>query len=375
MSLRKNLSGSHVPSFDAVRGISATMVVFAHLGLLPRQAGALGVAIFFVLSGFLITWLLLKEFERTDGISLRDFYARRALRLFPAFYVFWLVCVKLAMIRGTAFDRGEVLSSFFYMGDYWFALVPGHAGAEHIMGQTWSLGVEEKFYLLWPFLVLSLARRPRTLAKVAAGIIVATLGYRIAMWSFASVPADYLRYAFESRFDNLLIGCLVAIAIRENLAARVFDGLTRSAWLLVPTVGALLASVAIEQVKGNGYHYMLGMTVDAILIATILMQLVAVVSRPSWRWLEWRSLRYGGRLSYSIYLYHVPAIAFSMYWLRDSRWSIQVAGALTLTAVLAVASYQLVEVPFLSLKKHFSREPRRVDAADGEPIPAIVPPK
>lgn len=372
MSLRRNLSGSHVPSFDAVRGASAFMVVFAHLGLLPRQAGALGVAIFFVLSGFLITWLLLREHEKTGTISLRAFYARRALRLFPAFYVFWLVCVKLAMVRGADLQRGEVLSSFFYMGDYWFALERARPGVEHIMGQTWSLGVEEKFYLAWPFLTLLLIRMPRALAMVAGAIIAATAAYRIAMWTMSPLPADYLRYAFESRFDNLLVGCVVAIMLRVGVASRVFDRLTASAWGLVPTVALLLASVAAEEIFGNSYHYVAGMTVDAVLVVAILLQVVACSSRQGWRWLEAGSLRYAGRLSYSIYLYHVPAIALAMYLIRDARWATQIAAALTLTIAFAVASYHIVEMPFLALKKHFLSDPARTDSADGRVLAVAV---
>ena len=89
--IRSRIRGQHIPALDAVRGIAALLVVITHMGLLPRQFGALGVAIFFVLSGFLITWLLLRENDQAGDVSLRNFYVRRTLRIFPAFYVFWAV--------------------------------------------------------------------------------------------------------------------------------------------------------------------------------------------------------------------------------------------------------------------------------------------
>ncbi len=124
--LLSNLSAaSNIPALDAVRGVAASMVVIAHT-IGPRQLGSMAVAIFFVLSGFLITWLLVRESDITGQISLRDFYIRRTLRIFPAFYVFWVVCVSAAVLRGVQVPWGEAWSSFFYVGDYYGALY--HAG-------------------------------------------------------------------------------------------------------------------------------------------------------------------------------------------------------------------------------------------------------
>ena len=125
---------SHLPALDAVRGIAACLVVFAHI-LGPLKLGATGVLIFFVLSGFLITWSPLRELERTGEISIHNFYVRRTLRIFPAFYVFWVVCVVVAHVTHASFSWAEAIASFFYMGDYYTAIHPSHA--HQIMGITW----------------------------------------------------------------------------------------------------------------------------------------------------------------------------------------------------------------------------------------------
>lgn len=134
--LGKISSASNISSLDAVRGIAASMVVIAHT-IGPRQLGSMAVAIFFALSGFLITWLLVRESDLTGEISLRDFYIRRTLRIFPAFYVFWIACVSAAVLRGVQVPWGEAWSSFFYLGDYYDALKHATGG---IMGITWSGG-------------------------------------------------------------------------------------------------------------------------------------------------------------------------------------------------------------------------------------------
>src|ERR1035438_426187 len=147
--IQSRIQGHHIPALDAVRGIAALMVVFTHMDLLPRQFGALGVAIFFVLSGFLITWLLLRENDQAGDVSLRNFYVRRTLRIFPAFYVFWAVSICAALLRRAQILWPEAWAAFFYLGDYYAALdLRAGAGTATIMGLTWSLGVEEKFYLI-----------------------------------------------------------------------------------------------------------------------------------------------------------------------------------------------------------------------------------
>lgn len=140
------LQRSHLPSLDGIRAIAVFLVVFYHLGV-PGIPGGMGVLIFFVLSGFLITWLLLKEEERFGHISLKLFYARRTLRIFPAFYVYWFLIIGLSIISSRHIFRAQAVCSFFYISNYYQAIFGDpNTGLSH----TWSLGVEEQFYLVWP---------------------------------------------------------------------------------------------------------------------------------------------------------------------------------------------------------------------------------
>src|SRR5262249_39709282 len=143
--LSQSFHAKHIPKLDGLRAISALLVMLYHFGL-PIPAG-LGVTCFFVISGFLITRLLLDGHERTRRVSLKDFYIRRSFRIFPAFYVYWAgITVWLVYRRHVIW--GQAVSSFFYVCNYYQGL---HHYPSTPYSRTWSLGVEEQFYLLWPW--------------------------------------------------------------------------------------------------------------------------------------------------------------------------------------------------------------------------------
>jgi peptidoglycan/LPS O-acetylase OafA/YrhL len=354
--IQSRIQGQHIPALDAVRGIAALMVVFTHMGLLPRQFGALGVAIFFVLSGFLITWLLLRENDQAGDVSLRNFYVRRTLRIFPAFYVFWAVSICATILRGAKIPWPEAWAAFFYVGDYFAALGLGAAsGTSTIMGITWSLGVEEKFYLIWPWVFRKFRNNATILLRICLGTVVVVWIYRILVCLFLNVPRDYLRYAFEARLDNIMIGALAAVAVRYGVMPGQVTAMAR--WRAAPLLGVLLliVSTLLGQHFPPAYHYVFGMTFESLVIVITLMQLIVVSDRVGWRWLEKSVPRFFGRISYSLYLYHLPVILMTEYLLVHSRWRVQLATELLFSIVLATLSYQLIEKPFLRLKRRFER--------------------
>ena len=148
--LRATLAGRHLPGLDGLRALSVFTVIAYHAG--APVPGDLGVSAFFVLSGFLITWLLMKELEETGRISLRDFYARRTLRIFPAYYVFIIGSLVLDTARGFPWPGEMTLSAFTYTVNYYNA-IRGHPSTG--IAHAWSLAVEEQFYLLWPAMAMT----------------------------------------------------------------------------------------------------------------------------------------------------------------------------------------------------------------------------
>lgn len=341
---------SNIAALDAIRGVSAVAVVVAHT-LGPRQLGSMAVAVFFVLSGFLITWLLVKESDNTGRVSLRNFYIRRALRIFPAFYVFWIICIGAAALRGTQIPWGLAGAAFFYIGDYYQSF---HYVRHDIMGNIWSLGVEEKFYLIWPFVFESLHRNPAKLLKLASSVIAAIWLYRVIMTTTLSLPPNYLRYAFEARFDNILFGCVLALGFRLGKLDPILRLVARVSLLPVVIGALLLGLVFLENRLGPTYHYVLGMSLDSTLIAVMLIQFVYLAAMRGWTWLDHPILKFFGRISYSLYLYHVVVLHSIHHYVPHlrPRWADLLIAAGSLAA--AYCSYRVIEKPFLQLKGRFA---------------------
>jgi peptidoglycan/LPS O-acetylase OafA/YrhL len=347
-SLAQGLDRSHLLSLDGLRAVAAFLVVFYHC-FFPALPGGLGVLAFFVLSGFLITWLLLKEEERLGKISLKLFYARRALRIFPAFYAFWLLLMGAHIIAGKRIAMGQAISSLLYVSNYYQAIIGDpKTGLSH----TWSLGVEEQFYLLWPITFLWLKgnqRRIRFLLWSIAGVWL----YREVLVFIVHARPQYIYQAFETRADHLLIGCLLAVVLREGLWTPLWRFLVAVPSLVWFPIGLLACSVVCNDHYG-WYRDTVGFIVDPILIAILIVQVIAHSSVGFGTVLNWRWVRYLGTISYGIYLYHPQAILVADK--MTGRLPVVVsmfAGILSVIAV-ASASYWFLEAPLLRMRARFT---------------------
>ena len=338
------LQHRHLPALDGLRAVAVFMVIGYHFGFpIP---GDLGVSAFFVVSGFLITWLLLNEYKTAGTISLRHFYSRRVLRIFPAYYVFITVSFIIDHLRGHSPDRALELSGFFYVVNYYNAT---HGHPPSSIAHAWSLSIEEQFYALWPILLLALARlgTARALA-ILAGIIAAVAGWRSFLYLDLRVGAAYVYNAFDTRFDNLGVGCLLALCAAQPWFLSFSRAVVRSALLPLVTLVLLILSRS-----GTSYHYHIGYTVDAVLVAVLVVQLMLLHRHPLWSWLQHPAVRFLGTISYPLYLWHAWGLGVGerlQMLPAPGRFTVGVAVCIA----LASGSYFVIEKPFLSLKKRFS---------------------
>ena len=350
INLSAGLKKRELPGLNGIRAIAAFLVVFYHAGL-PGVSGGLGVLIFFVLSGFLITWLLLAERERTSTISFRKFYARRTLRIFPAFYAYWLLVIAAALVRGKVVNWAQAVCSFFYVNDYYQAIF-GDPNTN--LSHTWSLGIEEQFYLLWPIAFLALSGNRRRLAYILATVIGAVWLYRIAMRFGFHVWQGYVYEAFDMRADHLLIGCLLAVSLRAGLFPRLWEALCSSWAPGILSIAGLVACSLAEMHYGAGFRDSVIFIVAPVLSAFLITSAIAFSGRGFWRALDWGWMRYLGRISYSIYLYQQLTVGLGEKIAAHYALPIRVAVAAALTVIAATGSYFVVERYFLSLKSRFS---------------------
>lgn len=360
--LDQRLSQSNIPSLDGLRAVAVTIVIFYHLGIPGTPRGDHGVMAFFVLSGFLITWLLLKEDSKYGSVSLSAFYKRRILRIFPAFYCFWFVSVITLLLERQKIAWGPFLSSFFYIGNYWFGITNR---GDQIMGMTWSLAVEEQFYLLWPLCFLVFRRDLKRLTRVLVAIIVGVSLYRTFLTVYVHPPHNYLEYAFDTRVDDLMVGCLLAVLLKRRAMRRFWAVVCRQSHAPAVTLLLLGALVSAGRFFSFDYRHVIAFAIEPVLIAVLLVQMVALGSTVPWTWLNWPWVRYVGRISYPLYLYHLFALNQTELILNGDRLRWVDPTMVALSVALASGSYFLVEKWFLALKNKLSPESRVSSANSG----------
>ncbi|HEX2296664.1 MAG TPA: acyltransferase [Actinomycetota bacterium] len=340
------------PSLDGMRAVAVLAVLGFHAFEWP-SGGFLGVDVFFVLSGFLITTILLEERIATGAVSFKAFYSRRMLRLFPALAVFLAGYVIVLVASGEASNARflDALSALLYVSNWVIAL--GGAFHQEGIGHLWSVAVEEQFYLLWPALLVLLASRGlRSALALAAALTAALVVWRIGLTT-TGAPFVRLYYALDTRFDELLVGCLGGIAyVHAGDRLRAIDrGLARRASI----AALLLLAVAIVLVPQADYDvlHLGGYTVLAAATLVIVVVCVTGLWPGLERALSAPALVFVGKISYSLYLWHVLVIlvASRATFLPEV---VREVAQVPLSFAAACASYFFVERPFLRLKERFA---------------------
>ncbi len=344
-SLGAIVARSRLPALDGLRAVAVLVVIIYHAGY-AGVPGDLGVSIFFVLSGFLITRLLLREWERTGDVSLRRFYLRRALRIFPAYYAFVLLSMAADAALGARWAPGRVAAAFGYVYNYFNAI---HLGQPPGTAHAWSLSVEEQFYLLWPAVFILLARRGQRAVRngLLAGI-AAVLVWRSWLYLGAGTGPHYVYNALDTRLDNLAIGCFLAVVATSDAAERLSAGLARFPWMPLATGVLVLVS---RKALGGSYHYSLGFTVDAALFGVLIAQLLRLHATRAWRWLDHPGMRWLGAISYPMYLWHAWGLAAARHVPIPGGPFPRLLAGIACTIALAAASYYLLEQPVLALRE------------------------
>jgi peptidoglycan/LPS O-acetylase OafA/YrhL len=351
------LSRNHLPALDGLRAV-AILSVIAYHGTGTFGGGArLGVSLFFVISGFLITWLLLKEHSTTGDVSLKRFYFRRALRIFPAYYAFLLLIIAVKVLQKQPSIYDYILPSGLYYVNYYAIANGSHSALQHL----WSLSVEEQFYLLWPLLFLGLAKLGiRYLIAGTVFIITAGLLWRYVSYIELGFGHSWIYRAFDTRFDNLAIGCLTAICLFQT-RSREFIYKYAVSLLLVPFSILLLYSSQSSDLFGkyfDAFSYTAGFTVQGFALALLMVQFISFHQHWSISWISSRVAVYIGTISYPMYLYHeiaagaadkVSGMILEKYDIVMGAAPIAFAG-LVLTIISATCSYRFIEKPFLKLK-------------------------
>ncbi len=367
MNPARTLGSGEVASLDGLRAVSVLIVMVAHSGLGWIVPGGFGVTMFFFISGFIITTLLIREQTKRGGIGLRDFYLRRALRLYPALFAFVATVVAAHWLASTTQPTAfGIAGGFLYFMNYLVIFAPGQVLPEG--NHLWSLAVEAHFYLLYPWLFIWLAPNWRKLAAALALACAAALAVRVGAASLMSSPALVYEYAYqasEARLDSIAYGALCATLLFSAKGADLARFLTRPA-----VVAAGLAVLAATLVIRNPFfrdtfRYSLQGLALMPVVATLVL---GARNRSVYRALNGNAAILVGWLSYSLYLWHPAAFELGQH-ITGGRVSGFLLGWVLAFAV-AAASYKLIEKPMLAIRSRFGSDPRPVDlpTSGGPPV-------
>ena len=336
-------------------------VVLTHYGLyegheraalLPLVHGITGVRVFFVLSGFLITRLLLQEFERSGDISYANFIARRALRIFPLYFLF-LALVTLFYWFGWWQPQGN--GGLLYAWLYAYNFVPSQL-YDPLLAHTWSLAVEEHFYLLWPFALLWLLPKEQALVRfIVLAALACLLSYVVIVRGLALRTPFPERMTFVAAF-SLLVGCLAAVAAQYRAHRAVGRWCRSAAGLSVATLlfAAPTLLHAVPDLADRVLVRYLAVSLQSLGVALFVLWLLFNQRSRTVALLETGPLRYIGTISYGIYVWQGFFLAVSPDRVAGSPWPPSAALGLLGIAVLAPLSYHFYERRFLALKQRFA---------------------
>ena len=347
--MEKTKVSARVAAFDGLRAIAITAVLITHVVPDNLPGGQLGVDLFFALSGYLITSLLLKEYDHFGRVSLKDFYIRRILRLAPALMVFAVVVTGFALVRHEPHAWGEFFAVITYTMNFVAAFKL--LGDSLSMGHTWSLAVEEQFYLLWPLLMIFLLGRARgwllgaTLGLVAIGLLTtfALQVMGVDTWMIYFLPT--------TRVAPLLVGAAGAIAHWRGLPAWCAR-LVASPWIAV-TALALITAWFFHNTWGDVWTWRAGLAGFAALTVLLIVHAIEAPGSIVTRILSLPPVAWLGRRSYAFYLWHAPVL-WMLASSAESPW-MQIMITFAATAAIAELSWRLVEAPALKLKTRFER--------------------
>ena len=341
----------HVPALDGLRGIAIACVLLVHTTGYP-PGGGLGVTLFFVLSGFLITTLLLQEHDETGTVSLRGFYRRRTLRLLPALLAFLGASVVLYSLLSAW--RGEFDAQAFRMIGHGLTYstniaLSGVVDAAAIggddsfpLGHLWSLAMEEQFYLAWPvLLVFALGVRRHLALFVVVGATVLMTAHA-ARLELSGESFQRIWFAPDSGAVAILVGCALALTPMWRGKAM------RLGLVALPSLAGLVA-IPVYLFTFPGASLLASIVCGALVVSALCDARLAGL-------LSARPLVYLGTISYGLYLWH--ELAMTLLGVKMTDWGPMSIPAIVLSLVLAVGSYYLIERRFLRRKTHRPRPTR-----------------
>lgn len=346
-------SDRYVKELDGIRAIAVGIVVLAHYRLVPVHIpGAFGVTLFFFLSGYLITTLFYSEYNSSDKIDIFKFYLRRWLRLTPPLVISILIGIIFyrftrVFVGGTPVPIGTTMAALLYYTNYYdlaWAMEPSRVIP---FGICWSLAVEEHFYLLWPLVIKKNIHDSSRLLALIVGACIIVLVWRFVAHCILSVSSDYTQMATDTRIDSILYGALLRVLLETKWASAVVT-ICKARSARIVSLCVIIATFVIQNdtFRETIRYSLQGIALMPIFSVVLLDQPTTAIRRV----LGFPAMVLVGRLSYSIYLFHLLArTPAEVFFGSPYRIESMVSG-LFVTGVLAYMTYLFIEQPLANIR-------------------------
>lgn len=379
-----SVKNKKIPSLDGLRALSIFLVLFDHAAhsLSPDithnwlytilSNSDLGVRIFFVISGYLITRLLLEETERNGKINLKKFYIKRVLRIFPVFYLFILVIVLMNIIVGDVFYWTDILIAGTFLWNMKSLIQPGrndygdtgswrNPGRDGwlLLGHFWTLAMEEQFYLIWPF-VMKKVHSHKKLIRICIAIMLLMPLVRVAAYFLLPQARGQINAMIFTSCDTLLIGSAAALIEKTRFKEKFIRILSDPRVVALSIVAIFIISPFLQNRFGGTYKLTIGITITNVGILSLLLW--SIYKENAWfRFLNLKPIMVIGVLSYSIYIWQQLFFFGEVEWLYltfgDYKFYLnQFPQNIFLIALVSSASYYLYERRFLKLKDRLNKK-------------------
>ena len=345
----------YVPALDGLRAIAVVLVMLVHAHFFLGHNGQIGVSVFFTLSGFLITTLLMEEYDKRNDISLKGFYIRRTMRLFPALYSLIAVALFYTIFIVTNPDTKqtlfkEILPASLYV--YNISWVWGWGTTAELLGHTWSLGVEEQFYLVWPWVILFVMRKNAIHILLWALLIFIPLSWILsALEMYPPIVTSIIK-------ESIFLGSLGAIIYRKGWLERIPSFVSQIALLIIIVAGVISCQPNCSIINKGLIPFRLPFgffNIAAILSMLVVAGLLYHQNTIMHRLLSSSPMVFVGKISYALYLWHVPIFR----WFSFNK---QLPGSAAfilkfiVTFICAVGSWYLIEKRATLLGRKLSKK-------------------
>lgn len=345
-----------IASLDGLRALAVLIVAVSHAGFGKIIPGGLGVTIFFFLSGFLITTLLMRERASNHRINVPAFYCRRFLRLFPPLAITLLLAYGLVLagvLGGRATGFG-FLAQLFYFANYYILLFNGGPNVPIGTGILWSLAVEEHYYILFPLLIVSCLKwsTAQRFSQILILLCVLALMWRIYLALQPSFNTDRAYYATDTRFDSIIFGAVLSVLKNPCAVAQPNESMDRTSWMWfgLGLLGIIFSIGFREAFFRDTFRY----TVQGISLMPIFYFLIYRSGDPLFRPFNWRWVQSMGVYSYSIYLIHLIVISLLQEHLHlNEQRLLCLALALCIATAYAMLIDRFVDVPLQRVRARY----------------------